>query len=367
MLTWGVGIAFNDRFLWSQWLWWIPTAPAAIAAVVALIGSRLLDRHAARTLRRLALGATALVLVALATEARPHGLLLGSTPDPNAPTISVAYWNLSWAEPAPAARAIAEGRLDADVLVIANPRPGRTELANVIADRYAAPPPADPLAADTGPSFIARVNFTTIASRYPIRAHGRAALTGFKTSWSKARLSNAEAGVIFVELDHPGAGTVTLWIVDLPSDPMVSRPALTARMASDIANWNRRVTRSDGIGRWRTQPDETRIAFPTPDIIVGDFNTPRGSHSLRALIGQAIDAHAAVGTGFAHTWPRPIPLWAIDLAFVHVRTATPIAFDAIDTGHSFHHAIRVTAALNIAPNVTPEQTSGPPTASPPDP
>ena len=98
VLAWGVGVAFNDRFLWSQWLWWIPTAPAAIAAVVALIGSRLLDRHAARTIRRLALGATALVLVALATEARPHGRFLGPTPDPHAPTITGANRNQSRAE-----------------------------------------------------------------------------------------------------------------------------------------------------------------------------------------------------------------------------------------------------------------------------
>jgi len=343
--AWTAGLVFNDRWLWSQWLWWLPTAMAALGAWSLVVASRLIDRRAARGLRRIGVGTALAVTLSLGIEARPRAPLNPALSAGDGEAIRVAYWNLSWADPAGAAGVLDRGDLSADVLVIANPRPGRSELPEAIAARFAAPPPTDPLEPARGAAYIARTGFTTIGSRFPIRAHGRVGLSGFRTSWARARLSNTESGVIFVEIDHPTIGTLTLWIVDLPSDPTVHREAMLERMADDIAAWDRRVTRPDGIGRWRSAVDEGRASFPRPDIVVGDFNTPRGSRSLRALVGDLAESHAAVGLGFGHTWPRPLPLWAIDLAFTDPESVRAVRTETIDTGHALHHAIRVTAVI----------------------
>ena len=59
-----------------------------------------------------------------------------------------------------------------------------------------------------------------------------------------------------------------------------------------------------------------REAFPVPDLILGDFNTPRGSESLEALVGAKREVLAEGGWGPRATWPRRLPLWGIDLGFV---------------------------------------------------
>ncbi|MEM1183950.1 MAG: endonuclease/exonuclease/phosphatase family protein [Planctomycetota bacterium] len=403
--VWLLGALLNDRWLWSQWLWWIPTAFAAIGAGVAVALSRWLARDIAKRARALGVGAAAFATLALAIETRPLNAFRSHEP-PSGSTalepISIGYWNLSWAEPKPAAAIIEEGLLDTDVLVVTNPRPrdGRRDLSNAISARYGGPSPEDPFARASNVAHIAHTGFTTVASRFPILAYGRVGLTGFRTAWTRKRLSNAEVGVTFVRLDtsallpnpahsspggkgrgeglssevtsdssssastpqtteagrmsSPSSGpsghlltlgekepphVTTLWIVDLPSDPFINRNDLMAQMRRDLDAWNGRVTSMDHVGRWRTI--ETNDAFPEPDLIVGDFNTPRGSRSLDALTDRE-NAHAAVGLGHDHTWPRPVPLWAIDLAFYDPRTFVPVRTEAVEAGHSFHRALRMT-------------------------
>jgi endonuclease/exonuclease/phosphatase family metal-dependent hydrolase len=51
-----------------------------------------------------------------------------------------------------------------------------------------------------------------------------------------------------------------------------------------------------------------------PDLILGDFNTPEGSYSLRSTLGKEYsDAYQVVGKGFGYTWPAWIPSMRIDL------------------------------------------------------
>jgi vancomycin resistance protein VanJ len=49
-----------------------------------------------------------------------------------------------------------------------------------------------------------------------------------------------------------------------------------------------------------------------PDIVAGDFNTPRLSVGLRDLPEGYRHAYDAAGSGWSYTWPVPAPMLAID-------------------------------------------------------
>jgi endonuclease/exonuclease/phosphatase (EEP) superfamily protein YafD len=49
-----------------------------------------------------------------------------------------------------------------------------------------------------------------------------------------------------------------------------------------------------------------------PDVVVGDFNAPRRSWGLAELPGGYAHAYHAAGGGWGYTWPRPVPVYALD-------------------------------------------------------
>lgn len=58
-----------------------------------------------------------------------------------------------------------------------------------------------------------------------------------------------------------------------------------------------------------------------PILVLGDFNTPSDSVHLRPLRRTMVNAFETAGNGYTGTWPLPIPLIAIDQAWVndHLR------------------------------------------------
>jgi endonuclease/exonuclease/phosphatase family metal-dependent hydrolase len=56
--------------------------------------------------------------------------------------------------------------------------------------------------------------------------------------------------------------------------------------------------------------------FPPADLIMGDFNIPRGSASLRQAAQGYPHAHTQAGHGHAGTYPRHRPLVHIDHMFI---------------------------------------------------
>lgn len=108
---------------------------------------------------------------------------------------------------------------------------------------------------------------------------------------------------------------ITVYLIDLPSDPSlwrgeVMREAKAAldKVTADV--WRR----DDKLDRW------LRIENPEPfgpaDVLIGDFNTPRGAESIRTITGDMQSAYEAAGDGYAATYPRVLPLWHLDQAFV---------------------------------------------------
>ena len=76
------------------------------------------------------------------------------------------------------------------------------------------------------------------------------------------------------------------------------------------------------------------------DLIAGDFNITRGSASLQLLVEGARDAFSDAGSGWGGTYPRRLPLFAIDLT--HVRPPWRAVWaDVVDPGFERHCAQRV--------------------------
>lgn len=53
----------------------------------------------------------------------------------------------------------------------------------------------------------------------------------------------------------------------------------------------------------------------SPVVLVGDFNTPRESLLLQPVQSQMVNAFDVAGSGYAPTWPVPLPVLAIDQAW----------------------------------------------------
>jgi endonuclease/exonuclease/phosphatase family metal-dependent hydrolase len=54
-----------------------------------------------------------------------------------------------------------------------------------------------------------------------------------------------------------------------------------------------------------------------PVIVIGDFNTLRGSPQLAGLRERFSNAYEIAGCGWPYTWPTPAPLFSIDHAWVN--------------------------------------------------
>ena len=328
--AWAAGRALNDERLWSQWLWWLPTLAVAAAAALAAAFSRACEalglRLAGASGRPLLLAAAVALLGwwAIAEARLPR--LFTSGPRPARPTLSVGYWNLSWSRGD--ARAGGPG-FAADVLIAANPRPGegrRQLIESLLARQRAAGD--DPGPDQRAVHLVGVLGGSVVASRDPILRAGEAWSEALPGAWTASRNGAAQNGVAFVTLDtidRLGRET-TIWIVDAPSDPFVARDRIMGALARSVRGWNGPVRAPDALGRWRRLEPDT-AGFPAPDLIIGDFNATRGSRSIRRLVGDRAESHAAVGIGPDRTFHTLLPLWAIDLAYAGdgwrwVRSAT---------------------------------------------
>ncbi len=120
---------------------------------------------------------------------------------------------------------------------------------------------------------------------------------------------------------------IDLLVVDVPSDP--------AQPRAPILRWVRR-----------------RIAALSPDLIVGDFNTPRRARGLETLPPGYAHAYDRVGAGWSATFPVPAPLWAIDQTIFGTRVE-PIAYELRTPLGSDHRLQRFDFALRDPISTSP--------------
>ena len=335
----GVGRWLNDDHLWSQVMYWIPTGLIAVFAwsmlIVSAVCSKLSLRMGGVKLRPfLAIGAL-VVSVWTIVSWRPLNALRALAPPPEG-AVRVVYWNISVEQNA-------QGAGDA----VLGPEPDIALVANIRNDEHRAPllEALGSLTPEGGSGVhFRRSGNLSVSGRFPIRRWGVARpqrvttlLTEWRSEWDTGR-------VTFIEFDTGATltdDTFVVWVVDLPSDPTMRRAEVMQAAARAVEGWQGPTQTPDKLGRWVAAPlPEGESGFPEPDLIIGDFNTPRGSRSLRTLVGDARSTHAQSGLGPAGTWTRKYPVWAIDQAFTG-RRVKAVRSRVLDPGMSEHRMLVV--------------------------
>ncbi|MAY73689.1 MAG: hypothetical protein CMJ31_03015 [Phycisphaerae bacterium] len=332
LLAWGVGRVANDRWYWSQFLWWIPTGLVALVAwscwTISIIAERLGSRMAGARARPLVLIGAALATAWFVASLRPLNLLKERADGP----VRIVYWNAAWSTPTDITEVFEP--LDADIIILANPHPGEStrEVDAWLVDLERRFRLGSPLQSER--SHRARVRKISVVSRWPVALRDEVAIEPPPTAWSRSTLAKLQTGLGYLEInvpttDEPEETTpLRVVVVDLPSDPLLARRDVIAEAHDMIGD----------------------AGWTSPDVVLGDFNTPRGSASLTPLKHDRSETFAAVGAGFGATWPRPIEQLSIDLAFVG-NAWRPTRHRTVDTGVGLHRALVIDIAAK--PGISP--------------
>jgi hypothetical protein len=316
LLGWGAGAFWTDEHRITQYLWWLPMHWVLAAAWSLVALAWMLERVSLRLggvqLRSIItvvlLGLTVWMLVGMWNVHRAAWWVLS----PRGPgDVRVVYWNMTVGRELNGAveQVLAEAP---DLAIIANPRTDGLRgtllrgLGEIGQSREAEEPEDTGL--DVGPT------------RFLFRHEIAVATRGEIVRWGSVRFVVGEPDdefhrgvVMFVEIAGLEPTPIVVWVVDLPSHAGLWRAEVTAVAMESILDWAGPDMRRDAIGQW--VPHTTAGEFPQPDLIVGDFNIPRGSASLRTLVGRRVEAHASGGWGPGMSWNRGWPGWAIDLLF----------------------------------------------------
>jgi len=294
-VLWGVGRVLTDTVPSLQQLHWIPTVVALTVTVLALVLAALCVRSTAQRKWRNALWiiaclqAAVLLLQDWRPLTSPIVVTAGTTP------IRISHVNANW----PGADAVerakeyssslqaAWGGAGADVLFI-------SEVGSMLSIEAQKPL----LCADCHTIFVGRFG---VVSRVPVVR-------------ATPLIDDGKIAVSWVDFGPwEGNAPFAVMLVDLPSDPALSRRDVIGRMSVAL--------------RGRMSGD--------PDIVVGDFNVARGSGSVASLWPRHTEAFAAQGRGWGASFPRRLPLWHIDLMLTGGRVKI-VDYSVRDPGAGKH-------------------------------
>jgi len=354
LVVWLIGRVFNDSFRWSQFIYWIPSIftilMAGISCALALSIQFFLKgyeqlktggppenrppffkRHAQNPYVLLCL---AWFFCASWSALFEHNMLRAwGLQDSDRQRGKIAntllFWNIGgrvrdgWMD---------QLRLiDADLVVVSN-QPNWSvvnefkTLANQATNRVDAE--ADPK--DKYTTFLAGIFL--IHTRLKLREWGFTTLNiqpgvGFDVRKQSGRYETTDPGYSMYLIFDP-EGTVkqgtgqpfVVWLMDLPSDPSISRQNIAQQAIESIDAWRGTATvlsaelDSKGEPQWINVPAEQlgRKGFPLPDVMLGDFNIPRGSRSLKHLTGTMENAYDQAGAGYTASYPRKVPFAQLD-------------------------------------------------------
>lgn len=377
--TWIASRLATDRWIATQLLFWIPSSvylvPAALLAILGVRPFRRWGRAPAPPMPRRTATVPAKVSLLLALfalawiplgEWRLHRVVFPATPPPPASSLRIVHWNLS---------SIDESFRPEQLVVLGGEGGADAFFLTTLVDSQR----LSTAAALLGPDFtLHRLGTFALISRINILSLDLAslgipdpgtlaeeAITGEPTAPHRGpyanplvqRLYNRTARLLGVRprsIGRPDPGVVvrlrldataslgrplSVWFIDLPSSPLAPRYALAKAAAARLE-------------LLRLQSDAP------PDVLIGDFNIPRGSASLGVLtaaVGGMTNAFDQAGHGPMASWPRERPLWLIDNLFT-APTVRVARYTVVDPGVSEHRA--QSAVLTSAP------MKGPPPRAP---
>lgn len=351
---WVVSRFVGDPGVVAQFVYWVPTWVFALAAAgcvgvssaLAMLGrpsesdpavyaDHTLRRPRFRRLRQAGMVVMgALVACTLIADWRMSNVVLSPAAATREKSLRVVNWN-------PTATFMAAfpevmKSTEADIAFVANP-PAIVDWTLV---RESFAPAKD----------AARQSRFAVVSRYPIRRWGWTDLkvqgaTPIDQRWNTSTWTTVDTGqAMWIQLDtSPVLGrSIVVWVIDMPSDPYMSRDRAFREAAATIAAWIGPAMERSSMDAEAPMTQEAYTAmfgdtgFPRPDLVVGDFNTPRGSPSVRALVpGSMRSAFAQAGYGQMGTWPRSMGLLAIDQAFTADWLAAS-RYDVVDPNVGEH-------------------------------
>jgi hypothetical protein len=341
LAAWTLGRLVSDRWVWSQYLLWMPTVLVAPAAAVlwalgsglAAVSGRSSTPRGRRWMRRAIGGAGAWValvaLYLLVIECRVYRLPRAGRP--TVPHVRVLNWNVTAVQRIEQITGPVAAQ-DPDIAILVNPH-SYVKWSDV------------PAALEFKYKYL-NTGGIAILSRVPEVRYGMvwlgiAGLPPETASEVPHRKGWTDPGrAMFIEFDTTATlgRTTVVWIVDLPSEPKLSRWKMMRKVAESIGAWEGPVTVVDGVST-HSEPAAQK-GFPRPDLVLGDFNTPRGSASLSHLVPGMKNAFDEVGAGYSATWPRfgfrtPIPLLQLDQMFLGAGV-TMGRYEVVDPGFGFH-------------------------------
>ncbi|MBS0190996.1 MAG: hypothetical protein U0573_03750 [Phycisphaerales bacterium] len=390
LALWIIGRLFNDSWRWSQYIYWIPSAfsilMSGLAAAMAL-SIQLLVKGWEQLLaggppegrppiyKREARNPYVLLCLAWGlcgawSGVFEHRLVADwisrdNGRDRKRISNTILFWNIGgkaregWVEPLRS--------IDADLVVVSNQTnwdvvkqfrtleaPEATPDSGTPAAGEAAPPHPAPAVHPTNNDTTFLAGLFLVHTRLKLREWGLATLNieqgvGFDIRKANGRYENRDPGYAMYLLFDP-EGTVkqgtgqpfVVWLVDFPSDPSLSRQNVTREARRAVDNWKGTATLlsetpdSKGEPQWINVPSEQlgRRGFPVPDVIIGDFNIPRGSRSLNNFVGNMQNAYDQAGVGYTASYPRKVPFTQLDgpglSSLVRVFIPSDIPFFHID-------------------------------------
>jgi len=301
VIAWLLGRILIDRFAWSQPLWWMPTLLVIPAAFLGLIASlRPGSRTKRKRVRRVAVWMVVTLFV-LAWFFLVENRFLAA-PGDSTEGLTIAHWNLSHPGSddreafSDAARAI-----DADVLILSS-----------FAHRHV-------------PEGVVREDESRRASAFGIFA----VITDLEILGHRPLVNRVDDRIwsYMIELDATEqlGRPIIIYLIDLP--------AIDWRSPMNIVTDGRMQV----AARLRELLD--RAGAPPPDVVIGDFNMPRGSASIDHAFPAMHHAYSDGGHGFSATFRRDWPLVHIDHTLLSSEWAAQ-RYDVIDPGIGRHMAQR---------------------------
>ncbi len=337
-VCWGLGKTFTDRFIITQMLSWILSQYAVIGLLLlALMHWVLLPREqgAAPVHRGLRSGTTILLVMAmlvltylLVLDWRMWRIVFPARPGDEGQRVRVMVWNIGYVRTPGLAEKVKE--LEPDVLALTN--------AHVTTDWVS----IREAMARGGRTYSATQGWFTLISRYPIIRHGWVPLAVSPATWRPFGLvpvnwSSSGGECSFFEIAHPAhPRPFVAWFNDMPSDPLIHRwvamgqaDNATRRFRGPILYRN-----PDGLDTSRTPPE---TGFPEPDLIGGDFNTPRRAGSIDRFVRGLTHAYDQASWGPTGSFPRTWPLTHIDHIYVG-NGLRATKYEIVDLGVGRHRA-----------------------------